>query len=464
MEMLVGGREELENYERRFDKRVGNSQDHSRGMTDPNLFKNDGNFLARFLQQQKEQEQEKPKETREESIPGKSRPPAKPSSFTSRRHVGALKRTIAPPFEEGDEDVASDSLRTVEKKPRLGNKLDIRSGSQSIPSQRTDVADLLQQEGDRPRLTVEKLPSVEFSARKLEDAHRVDAVERAAAIARAIAQRHSPQAAAERGGIEAQATSSESGSTPKKRSRWGVGPSAAQPDVGSSTSDVSPRTAMHASHHVQQQRGLSRPAPQYATFHSVYQPGMIRVGSHWAYPEDEIVDDVGTYEHRKRALEIEATSQQSMSLAEQAEAAGAHHLAHFIPNNVLQSFEAQVEAKRAAKPIPKPEDHAEHKLGQTNIGFQMLKKQGWKEGSGLGSNGSGVAAPISAGSLRADKEGLGQGRPDALGQDDDDFDVYRKRMMLAYKYRYNGQSVHFDDSHAFAHSDLKSLMQAKSTQ
>ena len=36
-----------------------------------------------------------------------------------------------------------------------------------------------------------------------------------------------------------------------------------------------------------------------------------------------------------------------------------------------------------------------------------------------------------------DNAGLGSARPDEIANEDNEFDVYRKRMMLAYKYRPN---------------------------
>ena len=41
------------------------------------------------------------------------------------------------------------------------------------------------------------------------------------------------------------------------------------------------------------------------------------------------------------------------------------------------------------------------------------------------------------GSVSSDKKGLGTAIPHDLGKDDDEFDAYRKRMMLAYRFRPN---------------------------
>ena len=61
---------------------------------------------------------------------------------------------------------------------------------------------------------------------------------------------------------------------------------------------------------------------------------------------------------------------------------------------------------------------------------------GWKEGQGLGASGAGVAAPVSASSeFGGDKRGLGAEDHTAVKEGDDEFEVYRKRMMLGYKHR-----------------------------
>ena len=39
-------------------------------------------------------------------------------------------------------------------------------------------------------------------------------------------------------------------------------------------------------------------------------------------------------------------------------------------------------------------EYQDNKLNQSNVGFKMLQKMGWNEGSGLGASGSGITAPI----------------------------------------------------------------------
>lgn len=81
-------------------------------------------------------------------------------------------------------------------------------------------------------------------------------------------------------------------------------------------------------------------------------------------------------------------------------------------------------------------DYKEFKIAETNVGYQMLKKFGWTEGEGLGLSGAGITAPVNAG-RRNENHGLGVIRPEDLTSEDDEYDAYRKRMMLAYRFRPN---------------------------
>ncbi|KAL0648367.1 hypothetical protein Bca4012_046658 [Brassica carinata] len=45
-------------------------------------------------------------------------------------------------------------------------------------------------------------------------------------------------------------------------------------------------------------------------------------------------------------------------------------------------------------------------ISSSNIGFQLLKKQGWKEGTGLGVAEQGILVPVQA-ELKNNKRGLG---------------------------------------------------------
>lgn len=121
----------------------------------------------------------------------------------------------------------------------------------------------------------------------------------------------------------------------------------------------------------------------------------------------------------------------------------AHHIGQYLPQQELERFEASVNAARATKSgggtdvLPEHEDHADSKLDVTNLGYRMLKNAGWEEGSGLGKDGSGIAKPVNRGSQRSDKKGLGQESAEEVTAEDDEFSIFRKKMMLAYKFRPN---------------------------
>ena len=113
-----------------------------------------------------------------------------------------------------------------------------------------------------------------------------------------------------------------------------------------------------------------------------------------------------------------------------------HHMQDFIPQDELAKVLAQsgdVAAQEHAKRIEE-----QSKIGSDNIGHKLLSKMGWKEGSGLGASASGMAAPISAkGSSAQEKRGLGAKEHIQIEEGDDEFEQYRKRMMLGYKHRPN---------------------------
>ncbi|RUS22324.1 hypothetical protein BC937DRAFT_89653 [Endogone sp. FLAS-F59071] len=179
-----------------------------------------------------------------------------------------------------------------------------------------------------------------------------------------------------------------------------------------------------------------QPARQFKKYSDTYKPGMIRVGSKWVYPEDEITEG-GTWEHKKRAEEMKKTAEKAAVLTAHAQGKRAHHIADYLPKTELERFEAQVGAAKSGSAEPEFEDYADKKLNESNKGFEMLMKQGWKVGSGLGKEGAGVVAPVNKAEQAPDKAGLGQEKPDGVTEEDDEFEIYRKRMMLAYRFRPN---------------------------
>ena len=77
-------------------------------------------------------------------------------------------------------------------------------------------------------------------------------------------------------------------------------------------------------------------------------------------------------------------------------AKGKHHIGDFLPPEELKKFTAKVKAVKGESSLDSFDfsDYAEHKITEDNIGYKMLQQAGWKEGSGLGSQGQGITAPV----------------------------------------------------------------------
>ncbi|KAM4605031.1 SURP and G-patch domain-containing protein 1 [Polymixia lowei] len=153
------------------------------------------------------------------------------------------------------------------------------------------------------------------------------------------------------------------------------------------------------------------------------------------YDSDEEVDQqAGTWEHRLRQMEMEKTREWAESLTEMGK--GKHFIGDFLPPEELEKFMETFKALKEGRD-PDYSEYKEFKLTVENLGFRMLMKMGWKEGDGLGSDGQGIKAPVNRGSTAMNGAGFGVDRPAELTGNDDEYDAFRKRMMLAYRFRPN---------------------------
>ncbi|KAM8961600.1 SURP and G-patch domain-containing protein 1 [Pelodytes ibericus] len=153
------------------------------------------------------------------------------------------------------------------------------------------------------------------------------------------------------------------------------------------------------------------------------------------YDSDEEVDnEMGTWEHQLRQMEMDKTREWAEQLTDMNR--GKHFIGDFLPPDELEKF---METFKALKEGREPDysEYKEFKLTVENIGYQMLMKMGWKEGDGLGSDGQGIKNPVNKGSTAVDGAGFGIDRPADLSKNDDEYDAFRKRMMLAYRFRPN---------------------------
>ncbi|KAK1683011.1 hypothetical protein QYE76_043859 [Lolium multiflorum] len=65
-------------------------------------------------------------------------------------------------------------------------------------------------------------------------------------------------------------------------------------------------------------------------------------------------------------------------------------------------------------------------IGSSNVGFQLLKKSGWKEGTGLGAQEQGRLEPVET-RVKNNKRGLGSKEPKPKPVVNDDVETAPKR-------------------------------------
>ncbi|CAM9858906.1 unnamed protein product [Scytosiphon promiscuus] len=149
------------------------------------------------------------------------------------------------------------------------------------------------------------------------------------------------------------------------------------------------------------------------------------------------VIDGGTWEHRKRAKEMLKTAETALNVTLKAK--GAHHMGQYLPKEELDRFLKKADKAAKGEQMEAEEDFEKNKLAEDNIGFKMLKKAGWKEGEGLGKEGGekGTAAPVNMAAGAGDGAGVGVKETHEVAEGDNEFEQYRKRMMLAYRFRPN---------------------------
>uniref|UniRef100_A0A1B0DL25 Uncharacterized protein n=1 Tax=Phlebotomus papatasi TaxID=29031 RepID=A0A1B0DL25_PHLPP len=183
----------------------------------------------------------------------------------------------------------------------------------------------------------------------------------------------------------------------------------------------------------------------------------------YEYDSDEDITG-GTWEHKLRMAEMDATKAWAEALTKQSE--GRHHIGDFLPPEELRKFMEKYNAKKNNRE-PDMSDYKEYKLKEDNIGFQMLQKLGWKEGTGLGAEGrTGIVDPINKASQREINQGLGANSNATPPEEENEYEAYRRRMMLAYRFRPNplsGQGGRPADMRDFRSSSKSDDMKGESS-
>ena len=142
-------------------------------------------------------------------------------------------------------------------------------------------------------------------------------------------------------------------------------------------------------------------------------------------------------EERKVALLKETSFDRRRQVAVfKADGRKGHHMQDFIPEEEMAKFLAKSGNEDAKQQAAQIEQRS--RIQADNIGHKLLSKMGWKEGEALGAgSAAGLLTPIPASGAKQDNLGLGAAAHGDIEEGDDEFEVYRKRMMLGYKHRPN---------------------------
>ena len=158
-------------------------------------------------------------------------------------------------------------------------------------------------------------------------------------------------------------------------------------------------------------------------------------GPRFEYDSEE-ENETGTWEHKRRAVEMEKTRESAEILTELGK--GKHHLSDYLPGDEYLRFMGEVEKAQSGDQLPNEDsDYKDNEIREDNIGYKMLQRAGWQEGQGLGAQQQGIVSPVNKGRSSLDTTGVGSNLTRDVTSNDDEFSLYRKRMMLAYKFRPN---------------------------
>eukprot|EP01068_Selenidium_serpulae_P014573 Selendium_serpulae@DN6113_c0_g1_i10.p1 len=136
------------------------------------------------------------------------------------------------------------------------------------------------------------------------------------------------------------------------------------------------------------------------------------------------VIDGGTWEHRKRGKEMVNTAQISQIVNEINK--NYQHVGNALPLEALDALLNSEGGPTSCEPA-----NVDQAINNSNKGFKLLQKAGWTEGQGLGRDCSGITEPIVAKDIKVIEEAS------STSENSDEFAAYRKRMMLAYRFRPN---------------------------